>query len=70
MTEQYVNIYANIACGEVEQMSEYSFPQLGCCGRIYNFLALGTMIAVIALLATSGNLNPAEITVLVIFLVL
>lgn len=59
MTEQFVNIYGNIACGEIEQVSEYRFPQLNCLGKFYQFLALGTMLIVIIFLSTSGNPNAA-----------
>lgn len=59
MAEQFVNIYGNIACGEIEQISEYRFPQLNCCGKLYHFLALGAMLIVIIFLATSGDPNPA-----------
>jgi hypothetical protein len=70
VAEEYLNIYGSIARGEIEQVNEYRLPQLSWCGKIYNFFALGAMLVVIVLLSTSQNMNPAEITVLIVFLVL
>lgn len=70
LDEKTIKIYSNISKHEIALTLENMHNGIASVINIYKFVSLLTMILIISFMISSKNMNPGEIAVLTIFLLL